>query len=113
MLLLQVADLSQSTTGPSKPRYVPPHLRGRTNTGQGGEERGTEENRGGGRRYEGRGGYDDRRNGGGGRVWDEARGAYTRDDRRDGYQEDRGGFSRRLVEVPFIGKVLKKSKHKW
>jgi len=90
----QAADPSQGSTGANKPRYVPPHLRGKPAAAQGAEDRNTGNNRGGGRSYDNRGGYDDRRRDGGGRTWDDARGAYSRDDRRDGYREDRGGSGR-------------------
>jgi len=95
----QAADLGHNTTsgGPTKPRYVPPHLRGKPE--QSGNDREETNNRGGGRGYDNRGGgggrgYDDRRQDQGSRVWDDARGAYTRDDRRDGNREDRGGTPR-------------------
>eukprot|EP00090_Calanus_glacialis_P016984 TRINITY_DN26562_c0_g1_i1.p1 TRINITY_DN26562_c0_g1~~TRINITY_DN26562_c0_g1_i1.p1 ORF type:complete len:668 (-),score=166.39 TRINITY_DN26562_c0_g1_i1:655-2658(-) len=91
----QAADLSQTNTpGQSKPRYVPPHLRGKPAVAEGREEREQGQNRGGDRGYDSRGGNPDQRSERGGRVWDDTRGAYTRDDRRDGYREDRGGSSR-------------------
>ena len=94
--LCQVADLSQTnTTGPTKPRYVPPHLRGKPAGSEGSEKKDQGEDWSGGRGYGSRGGYEERRNDGGGRVWDDSRGSYARDDRRDGHQEDRGGFGRR------------------